>query len=198
MAPLGVIRPIDLAETYAQPRTEVARLTRRGLLHRLLPGYYATVPPARIRGAWLPELEAAAAGLAAAAYGPDRTVLMGLSAARQHGALPRAIAVAVVAVPRQHAPMILTDRRARVLFVQRDVERLDAERTRTELGPALVTGIEQTVLDLAHRQELGGMADEARDAVSALLPRADHTVLDQLAGDQRLRSALDRALTWAT
>jgi hypothetical protein len=155
------------------------------------------VPPDRVRGTWLPELEAAAAGLAAAAYGPDRAVLMGLSAARQHGALPRAIAVAVVAVPRQHAPLTLTDRPARVLFVQRDVERLDAERTRTELGPALVTGIEQTVLDLARRPELGGMPDEARNAVRALLHRADQTVLDQLADNQRLRSALGRALNWA-
>jgi hypothetical protein len=102
-----------------------------------------------------------------------------------------------VAVPRQHAPLTLTDRPARVLFVQWDVERLEVGRTRTELGPALVTGIEQTVLDLARRPELGGMPDEARSAIRVLLPRADRTVLDQLADDQRLRSALGRALSWA-
>ncbi len=195
-APLGVLRPVDLAGTYAQPRAEVARLERRGLLHRLLPGYYAVVPPNRVGEPWLPELEAAAAGIGTAAYGMDRAALMGLSAARVHGALPRAIAVAFVAVPRQHAPMTLTDRFARLVFVQRDVDRIDVERIRTELGPTLVTGIEQTMLDLAHRPRLGAMPDEARMAIRALLPRADRSVLDQLAADQRLRTPLDRALTW--
>ena len=94
--------------------------------------------------------------------------------------------------------MTLTDRTATVVFVRRHVERLDAERTATELGPALVTGIEQTVLDLAYRPELGGMAAEARASVRALLPRADPSVLDRLAADQRLGSAAARARAWAT
>lgn len=194
-APLHVLRPIDLAGTYGQPRAEVARLERRGLLHRLLPGYYAVVPPDRVGHAWRPELEAVAAGIGTALHGPDQAVVMGLSAARMHGVLPRAIGVAIVAVPRQHTPMTLTDRLARVIFVRRDLDRLDAERVRTELGPALVTSIEQTVLDLARRPELGGMPGETRTAVHALLPRADRNRLDQLATEQRLRASLDRALS---
>lgn len=174
----------------------MARLERRGLLHRLLPGYYVAVPPDRTGQDWRPDLEAAAAGLGSAAYGPGNAVLMGISAARMHGVLPRAIAVAVVAVPRQHAPMHLTDRPATVLFVRRDVDGLDAERLRTELGAALVTGIEQTVLDLARRPELGGMPRESRAAVAALLPRADPGTLDRLAAEQHRRAALDVARTW--
>jgi predicted transcriptional regulator of viral defense system len=197
IVPLSVVRPVDLTGTYAYPRSEVARLERRGLLHRLLPGYYVPVPPDRIGAGWRPGLEAAAAGLGAAAYGPENAVLMGLSAARIHSVLPRAIAVAVVAVPRQHTPMALTDRPATVLFVRRDVDRLDAERIQVDLGAALVTGVEQTVLDLARRPDLGGMPDEARAAVRALLPRADRDTLDRLAADQRLRAARDLALTWA-
>ncbi len=194
----GVVRPAALREVYAHPRAEVARLARRGLLHRLLPGYYAVVPREHVERAWMPGLEAAAAGIAEASFGQDNGILMGVSAARLHGAIPRALAAAAVAVPRQRPAVTLTDRNARVLFVQRDLGRLDAERITTELGPALVTGIEQTVLDLAHRPHLGGVPEEARAAVRALLPRSDPEVLARLAEEQRLRASLDRAMRWAS
>lgn len=145
----------------------------------------------------MPTLEAAAFGIAAADYGPD-AVLMGLSAARLHGAIPRALAVAVVAVPKQRPVLNLSDRAAHVRFVRRDVGRLDAERLPTDLGTALATGVEQTLLDLAHRPDLGGAEDEAWAAVAALWPRADHDMLEFLAGRQRLRAALERARQHAT
>jgi predicted transcriptional regulator of viral defense system len=195
--PLAVLRSADAAAVYAHPRPEVARLARRGLLHRLAHGFYAVVPLGRVGESWRPPLEAAAAGIAAAAFGWDDVVLMGLSAARVHGVVPRALAVAVVAVPRQRQPLALADRDARVLFVRRDTRRLDAERVTTELGPALVTGPEQTVLDLAHRPELGGAAGEAREAAVVLLPRCDPDVLERLARGQRLGAALRRARGWA-
>ena len=47
-------------------------------------------------------LEAAAAGIATAIYGPDDVIVMGPSAARLHGAIPRALATATIAVPSQH------------------------------------------------------------------------------------------------
>ena len=170
---------------------------QRGVLHRLATGYYAVVPAGQQATDWRPTLEAAAYGIAAATEGPDNVVLMGLSAARLHGAIPRALAVAVVAAPRQRPPVHLVDRAAQVLFVRRDTDRLDAERVRTDLGAALVTGVEQTVLDLAHRPDFGGVAPEARAAVRALLPRSDPARLDELASQQRLRAARDRALEWA-
>ncbi|MGB9377574.1 MAG: type IV toxin-antitoxin system AbiEi family antitoxin [Mycobacteriales bacterium] len=193
----AVVRPSDAREVYAHPSPEFRRLTERGLLHRLATGYYAVVPPGADGLHWLPGLESAAYGIGAADYGSDAVVLIGLSAARLHGAVPRALAVAVVAVPKQRPILSLADREARVIFVRRDTDRLDAERVRTDLGTALVTGAEQTVLDLAHRPELGGVPREARAAAVALWPRCDNRTLDRLAQDQRLRAARDRAESWA-
>ncbi len=65
----------------------------------------------------------------------------------------------------------------------------------TDLGTALVTTVEQTLLDLAHRPDLGGVPAEA--AVAALWPLADQALLDELAAGQRLRAAIDRAQVWA-
>jgi hypothetical protein len=73
---------------------------------------------------------------------------MGVSAARLHGAMPRALGVAIVAAPAQHDPITLLDRPASVRFVKRDTARVDVETVATEMGRALVTSIEQTVLDL--------------------------------------------------
>ena len=53
-------------------------------------GFYCEVPAAADPARWKPTLEAAAAGIAAA-YGDRVPVLMGLTAARMHQALPRAI-----------------------------------------------------------------------------------------------------------
>ncbi len=193
--PFGVLRPVDAADVYANPAKDFARLTDRGLLHKLATGYYAAVPPHSTDRAWLPSLEAAAYGIAAADYGPDGALVMGLSAARLHGAVPRALEVAVVAVPKNRPAVVLADRNATVRFVRRDPDRLDAERLNTDLGAALVTTVEQTLLDLAHRPQLGGVPAEAHAAIRALWPRAEAERLTEIAGQQRLRSALARART---
>lgn len=195
-APLRTVRPQDLADIYAQPRPEIARLVDRGVLHRIAHGYYTIVPPDYVGRTWLPGLEAAAAGIASAIYGADQIVVMGISAARLLGAIPRALATAVVAVPSQHRPIALTDRSARVRFVRRDTDALDAERMETSLGPALVTTPEQTVLDLARRPELGNAEAEVRSAIETLYRRCDSVRLAQLATDQRLGVALRRAESW--
>ena len=194
--PYGVLRPIDAAAVYAHPRPQVARLAERGLVHQLAPGYYAVVPREFVGTQFRPTVEAAGYGVAAAAFGADRVALMGLSAARLHDALPRALAVAIVAVPTQRRMLRLADRAADVVFVRRDTDRLDVERMSTDLGSALVTGVEQTVLDLAHRPGLGGAAAEAERAAVALLPRCDLDLLVSLAAGQRLEAARRRAMTW--
>lgn len=195
-APFRTVRPQDLADIYAQPRPEVARLVDRGVLHRIAHGYYIIVPPDYVGRAWLPGLEAAAAGIASSIYGADQIVVMGISAARLLGAIPRALATAVIAVPSQHRPIALTDRSAQVRFVRRDTDALDAERIETSLGPALVTTPEQTVLDLARRPELGNAEAEVRPAIETLYRRCDPARLAQLATDQRLSVALRRAEGW--
>jgi len=195
--PFGVLRPLDARAVYARPGQEFQRLAERGVLHKLATGYYAVVPAHSTDRIWLPSLEAAAYGIPAADYGRDGAVLMGLSAARLHGAVPRALAVAIVAVQKNRPRLNLSDREAAIFFARRDPRRLDAERIDTDLGPALATTVEQTLLDLAHRPDLGGVPGEARDAVRALWARADSARLADLAGQQRLKAALLRAGNWA-
>jgi predicted transcriptional regulator of viral defense system len=191
---MRVVRPKDAAELYSFPRPEFARLWHLGLLHRLASGYYAIVPADQTDREWLPELEAAALGIAAADQGADAVALMGLSAARVHGAIPRALGVAVVAAAGHRTELALLDRDARVVFARRDVRGLDCERRPNELGHGLVTTVEQTLLDLAARPDLGRLPDEARAAAKALLPRADQATLRELATAQRRGAVLDRLL----
>jgi hypothetical protein len=163
----------------------------------LADGYYAVVPQDMLGRNWLPNLESAAAGIATAIYGFDNVVVMGLGAARLYGVIPRALSTAIVAIPRQHRPIALSDRPAIVRFVKRDTSALDAERIGTELGPALVTTPEQTVVDLAHRPTLGDNEADIPTAVTALYTRSDKQRLKRLAVEQRRLASLSRAEEWA-
>lgn len=195
--PLRTVRPRDAEIAYSHPRTQLARLADKGLLHRVADGYYIVVPPEMVGRQWLPGLEAAAAGIASAIYGAENAVLMGVSAARLLSAIPRALATAVVAVPKQHRPITLTDRSAVVQFVKRETHRLDVERIQTPLGPALITTPEQTILDLAHRPSLGNAEDEVPSAITALYQHSDQKRIEAIAADQRLTASLLRAKIWA-
>jgi hypothetical protein len=101
-------------------------------------------------------------------------------------------------VPDQHRPIRLKDRQSVVRFVKRDTDRLDAERIETPLGSAIVTTPEQTLLDLAHRPQLGDAGDQVPAAITMLYQRSDHQRLEALAADQRLMASLRRAKSWAT
>jgi predicted transcriptional regulator of viral defense system len=191
-APMRTIRTRDAGAIYAHPRAQTARLERLGLLHKVAVGYYAVVPQDRVGTDWRPTIEAAAAGIATAAVGAGRAILMGISAARMHNVVPRALGIAIVAVPDDRRDVTLRDRNGIVHFVQRDTDTLDAELMVTDLGPCLVTTPEQTVLDLAHRPALGHAEADAQAAIAALLPRCDDQILERLAGQQRLRAALTR------
>lgn len=186
-----VFRPRDLSDVYAHPRAEVARLARSGVVRHVATGYYALAPLHRLADpSWVPDLNAVALGIGQADYGPEDVALMGVSAARIHGAIPRRLAVAVVAVPKQRPP--LRTQGARVVFVERDVSRLDVERTDTELGRGWLTTIEQTALDLAARPTLGGIEEpDAHEAVRALALRADWATLESLAAAQHRPAALN-------
>lgn len=191
-APMRTVRTGDAKTVYAHPGSQMARLERLGLLHKVAVGYYIVVPQDRIGTNWRPTIEAAAAGIAAAAVGNEQAVLMGISAARMHKVVPRAFGVAIVAVPTGRRSINLHDRNGEVQFVQRDTTALDAELMVTEIGSCLVTTPEQTVLDLAHRPNLGNAINEASAAIKALLPRCDQAVLDRIAVQQRLVAALKR------
>jgi hypothetical protein len=196
-APLRTMRPRDVDE-YANPRKELARLEARGLVHRLADGFYTLVPQERIGGDWLPTLEGAAAGIGAADFGAGQYALMGLTAARLHGAIPRAIATAVIAAPRRRETLRMTDRPATIRFFARNIADLQVEMMQTDLGDCLVTTPEQTVLDLAHLPNIGEMRDEALAAIRVLLPRCDQGLMAEIAATQRLGQPLNRVRKLAT
>ncbi|HZP52815.1 type IV toxin-antitoxin system AbiEi family antitoxin domain-containing protein [Actinocrinis sp.] len=175
---------------YAHPRPELRRLTENGVITRVAAGYYVLNPQNRLGDHhWRPAIEAVALGIGQVDYSRDAVALMGVTAARHHGALPRALATAVVAVPKQRPQLVTTV--GNVVFVKRDAAKLDLERITTELTAGWVTTIEQTMLDLAARPELGGQpATEAFDAIRALNPRADADLLAELADVQHRPSAL--------
>lgn len=76
-------------------------------------------------------------------------------------------------------------------FVRLDVASLHATLVSTDLGQALATTVEQTVLDLARSDPRLGDLD-AQEAIGALLPVCDPQVLGRLAGQQRMRATLRR------
>lgn len=190
-APLRTVRARDVT-VYAHARPQLARLEQAGLLHRLATGYFAVVPQERVGAAWMPTLEGAAAGVSAADFGARGFALMGISAARLHHVMPRAVAVAVVAAPRRRRAVELADRVAVVRFLVRDLDVMQLEVMETDLGRCLVTTPEQTLLDLAHRPDEDALAEDVDTALSALAPRCDAEVLAEIAGRQRLGRALGR------
>lgn len=188
----AVLRPRDLAEVYAHPRPEVARLVRAGLLVPLARGYYARVPvTGRPDPSWRPDLQAAALGIGQADAGAEGAVLMHVSAARLLGALAQDVDVAVVALDRPRAPLPVLG--GMVFFVRRDLSGVDVRRVTTVLGPGLITTPEQTLLDLAHRPGVAGVDPAlAGAAVTALTAGVDWPTAARLAEAQRRRATLMR------
>jgi predicted transcriptional regulator of viral defense system len=186
-----VVRPRDFRDAYANPGVEFGRLARRGVLAKLAHGYYVLVPEEHRGEFWQPEVEGVALGIAVADYGQDAVALMGPTAARVLGAIPRALATATVAVPRERPALETTV--GRIQFVTRKVERLDTQRTITEITTGWVTTAEQTVLDLADRPTLGGIAPTtAEEAIRALTPQCDPQLIARLAHAQHKIAAWQR------
>lgn len=190
-SPLCTVRVADLATLYAHPGPQLSILERRGVVHRLAHGIYCAVPREHVGAPWCPSLEAATAAIATVLCGDRVPVLMGPSAARVHRALPRAIATGHVAVPSQRRHLRFADRDGEVRFVMRDVATLDAVLVHTDLGPALATTPEQTVLDLAKGDPRGEDLD-AQLAIDALWQQCDRARLEEIARRQRMRTTLRR------
>ena len=93
-----VFRPRD-AGFWSNAPKELSRLAAAGAVATPLHGYYVVVPAGRVGDrSWRPTIEGFALALALRVSDADGVALMGVSAARLHGALPRALATAVVAV----------------------------------------------------------------------------------------------------
>ena len=182
------------AVVYSQPAAELKRLADAGVIIKIARGYYAAVPIGKQGGAWLPSMEDLTAGLASAVYGLGRGALWGLSAARVHGAVPRAIAAGYALGPAQHRPVTLLARPGQVTFRKRDPERLDLDFLETELGPGRVTSVAQTILDLSSRA-FDDEGDPRTEAVRNLMTSVDADELADLAVRVRGQAALHRART---
>jgi len=178
-APLRTVRPKTLRGVYANPEKELVRWRDTGRLVQIARGTYIAKPDHVAPGRdWWPRLETAAVAYATAVYGDRVPVLFGLGAARFHHAIPRAINVTVVAVPASHRVVpLLTG--GRIVFTVRLTSGLDARPEGTELGPALVTTPEQTLIDLVRYPGLGGLPAEAAAAARVL---RDHVDGARLAG----------------
>jgi len=191
----GVLRPRDAADIYTQPALQFRMLEADGVLLKIAHGYYALVPEASRGSNWRPEIESLALGIGQADYGVNRAILMHLSAARLQGAIPRATAVAVIAIPKRRPPLETSC--GRIVFVKRDIARLKRIKVKTEMEEGWATSKEQTALDLAGRPDLvEGMSYVAQEAARSLFFLCDKNKLDSIARDQRLRSALNRLLQW--
>jgi hypothetical protein len=186
-----VLKPGAFTDVYADPAEELARMARGNVLQRVAHGYYVVVPEERRDGHWQPELEAVALGIAVADYGRTPTALMGPTAARLHGAIARALATATVAIPRNRHDLETTV--GRIQFVKRDVERLDVQRYTTALTTGWITTPDQTVLDLADRPALGGVAPTTvEEAIATLDEGVDRQHVAELAVAQRKEPAWQR------
>lgn len=187
-----VLRPQD-ADWWRHPAKELRRLAAAGVIASPAHGYYVVPPATRVGDReWRPTLEGFALALGQRVGDIDRTALMGVSAARVHGAMPRAVGVGVLAVG--HRRRRLHSAWGQLLFVFRDVTALDVQRTETDLTAGWVTTVEQTLLDVADRPHLGGLdARAASEIVTALGARADWQLVADLAQRQRRRAAFARA-----
>jgi len=188
-----VVRPRDLRELYVNPSSELARLEDQGAVQRFARGYYALVPAESVGDSgWRPTMEALALGVAVADYGVDRVALMGPSAARLHGALPRAVALGSAAIPKQRPPLVT--RWGSIGFHTRDVARLDLERVDTDLTAGYQTTVEQTILDLSRWGHTWDISRQMiAEAIVALAGRADWLLTRDLALKQGERAAYVRA-----
>ena len=192
-----VLRPRDAVGIYQYPNQEFRRLAERGLLWPAAHGYYVVVPPHAVGDLhWRPSIESLALGIAVADYEPNATALDSLSAARHLGAIPRALGIATVTVPKQRGSLLTPV--GTIVFHRRHVGNLETQRATTDLADGYVTTPEQTVLDLATAAEVDRVgADTVTEALENLSGRVEWARVEELARRQRRPGDYARA-RWVT
>jgi len=186
--PLRTARWQDVDDVEVNAARKLKRLEDVGAVTRIAKGVY-TVPPNGADGRrWKAPLEAAALALATVRFGERQAVLMGQSAARHWGAIPRALGRAQVAVSGATGrPMKLIDG-TEVTFVVRDLTRLDTVVERTALGDALITTPAQTFYDLLARGRHNDDAEATQEGITNLAHRVTQEEIAAIA-DRHLRVA---------
>ena len=141
---------------------------------------------------WRPNIERVALGLAAAAYGINNVALVGPSAARAHGAIPRAMGIATVSYPSTR-PRDMETIVGTVRTYRRSIDQMDVVQMRNDLVHGLVTSRELTMLDLASKAPKWPLPDiERLEAIHLLATRADSSLIDELATSFRKQSSRRR------
>lgn len=173
-APMQTVRP-----SSTRQRQELAPLLSAHAVRRMAPGFYTAIPHEHGPD-WRPTLETSALAVATALFGQGVPVLMGPSAARLHGALPRVLGYALISVDDHCRQIRLCDGGV-VRFVTRDPAGLGVQRVQVDaLGTGLVTTPEQTVVDLVRHRDPALGIEPVRDAIARLLPRCDPATLAEL------------------
>lgn len=193
-APLRTVRLRDLARFGTNPWRALDRLAEQGAVKRLAQGIYTVPPDGRDGRTWKLGLEDAAIAIATARFANRQVAMTGLTAARHWAAIPRAIGVATIAVPRAgHDPVHLYGGGV-LRFIPRDLGRLDLILDRTALGDALITTPAQTLFDLLIRPAQGGLPDQAAAAAQNLMPRVTAGELEEVAQGKRVNDAVREML----
>jgi len=185
-----ILRARDFDAPYAAD--EFKRMEANGTILRVTRGAYVLVPEAQREPGtrWRPPIERVALGLAVVAYGADNVALVGPSAARVHGCVPRALPVATVSYPSTR-PRDVQTIVGTVRTYRRNIERMDVVRLSTDLVRGLATSIEMTMLDLAGKVPAWPIERSDRAmAIRLLAGQADWELVHEIAAKYRKRTAL--------
>lgn len=185
-----ILRARDFVAPYAVD--DFKRMEANGTILRVARGAYVLVPESQREPGtkWRPPIERVALGLAIVAYGADNVALVGPSAARVHGCVPRALPVATVSYPSTR-PRDVRTIVGTVRTYRRTIDRMDVVRLSTELIRGLATSIEMTMLDLAGEVPAWPIERSDRaEAVRLLAAHADWELVQEIAAKYRKRTAL--------
>ena len=193
-APLRTLRLKDVPELVQNTWRAVDRLVEQGALFRLTHGVYTAPPDGSDGRKGKPPLEAAALALATARFGAREVALMGVSAARHWAAIPRAIGVTTVAVPRRGYAPITFEGGGIVKFIPREMHALELILEHTGLGHGLVTTPAQTLFDLLGRGDRDGLGREITSAIENLTAQVKPEGFAEIVERARLVPAGARAM----
>jgi len=189
-----ILRIRDFDEQYA--KQDFFRMEANGAILRVAHGAYILIPERERRRDpdWRPPLERVAHGIAAAAFGMDQVALVGPSAARVHGALPRPLGIATVSYPSTR-PRDIETLVGTVRTYRRSIDQMDVVRLNNDLVNGFVTSVEMTMLDLASKVPKWPIAlTDRHEAIRLLAARADWDLINEIADQYRKRTALKAVL----
>lgn len=170
-APMRTARLKTLAEFGPNVWRVLDGLAEQGAVKRLVQGIYAVPPDGQDARQWSMPIEEAGIAIATARFGERQAALTDISAARHWAAMPRAVAVATIAVPSAgYAPVTLNDGGV-VQFIPRKLDELDLILEPIGQGKALVTTPEQTLFDLLMKPGRAAMPEESLQAAANLHTR---------------------------